>query len=1366
MYTYEIYTAIDINISFDIFVLMGPADFQQRTGLAAALQQHLSNLEGTQVAKAKALGISQPRLSDLLRNRIEKFSLDALVSLAQKAGLRLDLIAQEVQLPPTSGMRIANTGATGDSPFPVEPSELARLGAIEATKLFVRLLRCDVFSVGLTPKDVILSLDTSKKDGGIDAKVEKTPKSSGLLAFGDTHFQIKTGSSFKPWQRSCLIKELFGKSSNKPSIDLLGPALKDCLEAGGTYTLVVFGYDLLPNQHTVAVKTLVSLFKEVGFANPKVDVLGQGQIAGEIERYPSVYRDLFGLANDSLFTVRTWRTQSLMQQPLVIGDEQEKLINEIRDILKSNSSTFIRLVGEPGIGKTRLVLEAVSDEAVAPTVVYAPTGEAFQESRLFKDLIQSEIEFYLTIVIDDCDDRDRASILAVLKNKPSIRLVMIDHGPAHANDSEMRIFQCPQLGRDQVEQILESYLGDGHDLSNWADICDGSPRVAHAIGQNLKENPDDVLRQPSSVPIWDRFIVGYEEAGSRIANEYRIVLRHIALFTKFGFESPVHEEGQFIARLVQRADPQITYARFQEIVQHFRGRRILQGSHTLFLVPRALQIHLWLEYWTNYGRGFEFQSFMKEVPSTMRDWFLRLFTYAHKPETARAVVRSILSSDGPFADEALVESEIGPRLLRYLAEADPVETLSCIERTYGSWDLPRLRSWHSGRLDIVRALEYISVWDTCYERATRVLIKLALVENSDYSNNSTGTLKGLFAIGLGWAATQASPEVRFRVLKELVTSRDDAAFRLGLECAKEWLSTYGGYRVIGPEHQGLRPTIEFWRPKTYGDIYNAWRSVWRLLCVEINGAESIRKDQIASVLVESAEGLIQIESLSEEVTATLFSLAKDNSIEKRPLVSLVIRLLKYRCDDMPRSSVDRIIQLDETLTGSTLWDRISRYVLHTNWDEDYSLDGDEVSDSDLPLRRCVSLAQEMMLDNDILAENLRGLLTSSGHKLPTLGVECGKLAFDEELDGLILSATSESLQGINAEFLGGFLKGVRTINEERWEGLLHSLLDNAKTRVLGTQCIACSGLSESIISKLVTLYSTGEVDAAVFDRFALRLPESSVSEQSFLSLVDALLERSRGRSASTAVGLIQEYYLHGSRKSDLPRERSLTALKLATEDDEGKNPMRSYYWGELAKAHLEVFPDDQLELLNAILTSGKLRHYNNSEAIKIATEIVVDDPDGAWSIISALLENDGRQRYDILHWLGDPFGNARAARPPSCFLPTEAIIDWAKKDPDKRVGHVLQLLPKTLDPNDGGHLTCRFVEEFGDDSTVSAGMVGHFWAGSWSGPESLKLERDRDRARNWLTTAASQPVRSWLSHFILTMDNRIRDARIREEREF
>ena len=45
----------------------------------------------TQTEAARALGVTQPRLNDLLRGKIDKFSLDALVNMLGHAGMRVEL---------------------------------------------------------------------------------------------------------------------------------------------------------------------------------------------------------------------------------------------------------------------------------------------------------------------------------------------------------------------------------------------------------------------------------------------------------------------------------------------------------------------------------------------------------------------------------------------------------------------------------------------------------------------------------------------------------------------------------------------------------------------------------------------------------------------------------------------------------------------------------------------------------------------------------------------------------------------------------------------------------------------------------------------------------------------------------------------------------------------------------------------------------------------------------------------------------------------------------------------------------------------------------------------------------------------------
>lgn len=68
-----------------------------RSGLLIALRQHLDKQQLTQSQIAQLLGVSQPRVSDLYRGKITKFGIDALINLACKAGLKIEVTASALE---------------------------------------------------------------------------------------------------------------------------------------------------------------------------------------------------------------------------------------------------------------------------------------------------------------------------------------------------------------------------------------------------------------------------------------------------------------------------------------------------------------------------------------------------------------------------------------------------------------------------------------------------------------------------------------------------------------------------------------------------------------------------------------------------------------------------------------------------------------------------------------------------------------------------------------------------------------------------------------------------------------------------------------------------------------------------------------------------------------------------------------------------------------------------------------------------------------------------------------------------------------------------------------------------------------------
>ena len=63
------------------------ANMRLRSELMVAVQETVAGWGLTQAEAARRLDVTQPRLNDLLRGRVGKFSLDALILLAERAGL-------------------------------------------------------------------------------------------------------------------------------------------------------------------------------------------------------------------------------------------------------------------------------------------------------------------------------------------------------------------------------------------------------------------------------------------------------------------------------------------------------------------------------------------------------------------------------------------------------------------------------------------------------------------------------------------------------------------------------------------------------------------------------------------------------------------------------------------------------------------------------------------------------------------------------------------------------------------------------------------------------------------------------------------------------------------------------------------------------------------------------------------------------------------------------------------------------------------------------------------------------------------------------------------------------------------------------
>ena len=67
------------------------ANMTARADLLLAIRECVRSWDLPQEQAAARLGLTRPRLNDLLRGKLDKFSLDAMVNIAAAAGLKLHI---------------------------------------------------------------------------------------------------------------------------------------------------------------------------------------------------------------------------------------------------------------------------------------------------------------------------------------------------------------------------------------------------------------------------------------------------------------------------------------------------------------------------------------------------------------------------------------------------------------------------------------------------------------------------------------------------------------------------------------------------------------------------------------------------------------------------------------------------------------------------------------------------------------------------------------------------------------------------------------------------------------------------------------------------------------------------------------------------------------------------------------------------------------------------------------------------------------------------------------------------------------------------------------------------------------------------
>jgi hypothetical protein len=1259
---------------------------------------------------------------------------------------------------------------TTTTPFTIQIRDLTNLDPFRAVDFFRRLLWAEAMRVEISKYLIDVPDCINVGDGGLDALIkDANPLKDDIIPTGTSGFQIK---SLNLHPNQCRKELHIGNNLNNP----IKPEIKRLLDIDGTYVLVLFA-DIPATQKARREDDIREELAILGYQNAKFRVYTADQLANFTEQYKSLV-SLFNRNSIQCMPYLVWSDNADVSTPkqFVFDDERVKFMEEIHQKLNScdEQCKIFRVVGLPGIGKTRFVFETLSSDALKYLVIYVRADE-FRFNPLYYELLNND-NLSAIIVIDECNIKYHDEFARAFSGRGS-RLVVftISHDMTNVNPPTL-LYRLNPLKKDSILKIISIELPSlpKDVIERLSQFADGYPRIAVSLGESYltnKDQPEKYLYVEDEY-LFNRLIAGVIDIGSDRFEKTKKVLMGLSLFSKVGYIGDLQKESKWIADQIG-----VSWSDFKMIVYEQKQRAIIQGEYYIYVTPFLLRLFLLKQWWEiqNFSAS-KFKNFVNNIPSEFRkDLLLRFFEnipYATASEQGLDFVIEILGEYNIFSDGAFLKTDLGADFFLKLTEADPESAIDCLERTVGKWGEEELLKFTTGRREVVWALEKIAVWGKLFLRAARLLLALGEAENERCANSASGVFAGLFSFGFGkLAPTEASPQDRVPVLKEALYSDSKERRILALDACDIALKTGHFVRLVGAEHQGIRREPNLWMPKTYGELFDAYIKVWQLLYERLDYLTEDEKGKVIEILFQHTSGLAQISNLSNMVIDTLINISQKPYVNKKEILPHIIKILHYDGKNLPENVRRRLEQLKDELTGTDFSSLMKRYVGMLLWEDEYDEKGKKTDTVKVQIER---LAGAVIANTRLLETELNWLVTEEAQNGYAFGYELGKKDEGYPLLPQLLNAQRNAVAKSSEYFLGGYFRAVFEKNKKKWEDILDNVANDERLAQLVPNLVWRSGMSDKAAVLILNLAKQDVIKATNFGIFRYGRTVIQLSEPIFKKWIEFLISQTDTDSISIALDIYYSFYLFNKPKRKLPLQLTLRLLlhtSLFKKPDSGtRGQMDEYNWTKIAMKFIELYPRNSLKIAYKILEhfgeDGTIVEGFFSQTQEAINEITKLYPEKIWGTVTKYIGPpiDSRAFYikEWLHGSEHTPGGEEGILP---VFPSNIIWQWVEKDKEKRAWYLASFIPKTLFREEVRICWAREVLiRYGGHKDVRNELMANFSSEGWSGPGSEHYNKKKDDLLKFKENEDNENVKRWIDEYIRTIDEDIKREKIEEER--
>lgn len=1020
----------------------------------------------------------------------------------------------------------------------------------------------------------------------------------------------------------------------------------------------------------------------------------------------------------------------------------------------------VRLTGASGLGKTRLLLEALELSTFiddANVLVFNIPGYDLSIKESVRRMVEDSVH---GVVVVENYDTELHNFLAkeVSKTECYLKVITIGYSDEQVEDSIQ--IQLSPLSDDAIKQVLTPILVgmNPNDVDRVARFAQGYPLMATLIAEQYQKE-GRLLGSIESDSVIKKLVDG----NGGITNSERDVLSACSLFDVFGTaEGSAGEEARFIAEKVAGSDLKT----FDRVLHIFTRRQIInRAGRYARLVPKPLALTLASQWWQE--ASFERQQqLINTIPNSLMQSFCTQASYLDDQPSVQRFSDRLFGPSSPFAQAEVLLTDRGSKLFRAFVEVNPESTSNALYHILDVYSNEQLKGIENEtRRNLVWGLEKLCFHAHVFEKSAWCLLLLASAENERWSNNATGMFAQLFRVSL--SGTQVKPKIRFDLLRRGIGINQSKIDMVVLEALNQAISTSGGTRTLGAEYQGTKAPLEEWRPKTWQEVWDFWQqSIDLMLMLFERGG--LQKEKVLLDIGNSIRGFVargRIEMLDSVIRyvvavngrywpAALNSIKCTIQYDSEGMEEEIIQVLRNWLDLLNPEQADLSEKLKILITNpprELIKDEGGHYL-------------------DIAAENAKALALEISNNIDVLFPYVESLLSEEQQQSHVFGYQ---LAYTSAEPESLIDLALECLRDIEQpdyKFVQGLYRGLFDKTSRMWQQYIDKLLHDEKLIKFYPELIRTGTIEKKHLDMLLNLISQG------------LLPPDSVNVLSYGSATEGVqpdviadfcinLAKQNLQASWPALNVIYMYCFSNQKRVDILRE-SLKKLVVSVPLQKGQEGGLSdaYHWYDLAGQILKVHDEDfAVALTNQLIVASKYGFdhgviWNYTKPLML--DLMKNYGDTLWPILgNAIVQAEGIERY----WLKELLDRETSlvSNMPSVLsvLPVEKVIGWCKDFPEVGpffVASSLNILESFEEKQQPSALFIALLENFGGEDIIANQLRANMASRGWSGSLVPYLESDK-AALSPLLEHENFNVRYWVNEQVSYIEREINEETKRDQ---